>query len=400
MFLVKIMIPPVVIAIVIVFLKAGGPSTISADDPDLIRTRIGGLYFYHGEPFTGVIIDSNEGLVRMKLPVDSGNKFGEMIRYYPDGAVHRKIRYIQGDKHGQEIEYWPNGQVKKQVEYRFGKLDGPFHTWDAEGRLTSVMNYQDGKEVGSQKTLNAQGQLESNYVVAEGRRFGAFKPRDCHGTDAAVQVKPPKQALTSEYLQLADVFKILKLDSSALEPQHGKLPYYLESSLTPLWLSHQAQERLHQSSLGLMPELARESQQIQQLDHAKPVISHFFFTACLGLCPKLFKNLSPLDSILIEAKGSVELWSYTTTPQIDSLARLKSYQARVGFKSSYWHLIRTEEAQLRSLASQYYFIPLKDGQIHSEMVYLSDRNGYLRGIYNGTMRPEVKKLQMDLKSLI
>lgn len=399
MFLVKIMILPLVITVAIVIIKAVGPLTISADDPDLIRTRIGGLYFYQGEPFTGVIIDSNEGLVRMKLPVDNGNKFGEMIRYYPDGAVHRKIRYIQGDKHGQEIEYWPNGQVKKQLVYRFGKLDGPFHTWDAEGQLTSVMNYQDGKEVGSQKTLNAQGQLESNYVVAEGRRFGTFKPRDCHGKDAAVQVKPPKLALTAEYLHLADVFKILKLDSSALEAHPGQLPYYLESSMTPLWLSHQAIERLHQSSLGQMPQLARESQQAEQVAQAKPVISHFFFTACLGLCPQLFKNLSPLDSILIEAKGSVELWSYTTTPQIDSLPRLKSYQARVGFKSSYWHLNRTEEDQLRDLASQYYFIPLLGGQIHSEMIYLSDRKGYLRGIYNGTMKSEVKKLKLDLKSL-
>ena len=102
----------------------------------------------------------------------------------------------------------------------------------------------------------------------------------------------------------------------------------------------------------------------------------------------------------------IVILSYSVTPWIDSVARLKDYAGQNEITSPNWHLLTGSQGEIYKLARQSYFAEedlgyTKDSTefLHTEHVLLIDKTRRIRGIYNGTLQLEIEQLIKDIKLL-
>jgi protein SCO1/2 len=135
-------------------------------------------------------------------------------------------------------------------------------------------------------------------------------------------------------------------------------------------------------------------------------IANFIFTTCAGLCPQMSHQFKILQDSLIR-DTNVVLLSFSVTPQIDSVSRLKDYGEMMGAIPSKWHLLTGDKQAIYDLARKSYFAEeaagiSKDSSqfLHTEHFILADQTGRIRGIYNGTLRLESERLLEDIRTLV
>ena len=107
-----------------------------------------------------------------------------------------------------------------------------------------------------------------------------------------------------------------------------------------------------------------------------------------------------------ENDADVVMLSYSVTPWIDSVSRLKMFADNNDIVSPNWHLLTGNKAAIYKLARQDYFAEedlgfTKDSTefLHTEHILLVDRTKRIRGIYNGTLQLEVEQLIKDIRQL-
>jgi protein SCO1/2 len=132
----------------------------------------------------------------------------------------------------------------------------------------------------------------------------------------------------------------------------------------------------------------------------KIYVANFFFTSCPTICPKMTSQLKRLQSMTKE-EGIVIL-SHSVDPIRDSVARLKKYAIDNGLDTKNWHLMTGDADDLGM--EGYNLSAMEDGSapggfLHSEMVVLVDKEGHLRGMYEGTNTEAMDRLVADIKKL-
>ena len=161
------------------------------------------------------------------------------------------------------------------------------------------------------------------------------------------------------------------------------LPYYNTSDFTPEW-----NVRKHR-----IPPFKFINQLGDTVSNSffknKIYVTNFIFTTCPGICPKLTNNMHVLDSIYKNQKD-VFFLSHTVMPEIDSVKVLKEYCERNDISSLKWNVVTGEKKELYKIAREGYFadnemISNNDEFIHTEKFILIDKEGYVRGVYNGTL---------------
>jgi protein SCO1/2 len=102
----------------------------------------------------------------------------------------------------------------------------------------------------------------------------------------------------------------------------------------------------------------------------------------------------------------VVLLSYTVTPWIDSVAKLKKYTIAKNITNPNWHFLTGSQSAIYNLARTSYFAEedigfTKDSTefLHTEHIILVDKNKRIRGIYNGTLKLEIEQLIKDIARL-
>ncbi len=143
----------------------------------------------------------------------------------------------------------------------------------------------------------------------------------------------------------------------------------------------------------------------------KIVIADFFFTTCPGICPKMTSNMKLLqDSILKNYSAfhaPIRLISHTVNPTMDSLPVLSEYAELYDVNPKLWWLVTGDKDSLYNLSTGFYKLPaidlsaeedttLPEPFVHSERFVLLDRDGYIRGYYDGTDSAMVNQLFKDL----
>ena len=108
-----------------------------------------------------------------------------------------------------------------------------------------------------------------------------------------------------------------------------------------------------------------------------------------------------------EKDSNIVQLSYSVTPWIDNVAKLKTYATNNGIKSANWHLLTGNKAAIYTLARTSYFAEedlgfTKDSSefLHTEHILLVDKQKHIRGIYNGTLQLEIEQLIKDIHTLI
>jgi len=97
--------------------------------------------------------------------------------------------------------------------------------------------------------------------------------------------------------------------------------------------------------------------------------------------------------------NDILLLSHTVMPVKDSVPVLKQYAIDNEIISGKWNLVTGDKNQIYDLARTSYFADEdfvktqdEDAFIHTENFILIDKKGRIRGVYNGTIELEIKRL--------
>jgi protein SCO1/2 len=198
---------------------------------------------------------------------------------------------------------------------------------------------------------------------------------------------------------------IITLFYNALQPKK-KLPVYqpadFNAELVDPEMSHvKKYHRVADFSL-----INQNGDTITRSDYeGKIYIADFFFTTCPTICPIMTDNMAYLQEELM-AQPEVLLLSHSVTPGIDSVAQLKRYALEKGVIDEKWNLLTGDKKQIYELARKSYMAVKTDGDggpydmIHTENFILVDKEGRIRGTYDGTKRDEMQRLLSDLEILL
>ncbi|TAE21751.1 MAG: SCO family protein [Cytophagales bacterium] len=204
----------------------------------------------------------------------------------------------------------------------------------------------------------------------------------------------------------------LTLLATACRPESEQagvgLPYYNTPDFTPVWVNDA--RSLDQTITHRIADFRftdQTGQSVTQETVAGRVhVANFFFTACPSICPKMTNLLRAVQDTF-ERDNRVVLLSYSVTPWLDSVPRLRQYAQQKGVRATQWHLLTGERGKLYDLARRSYFAEEAIGFtrdstefLHTEHLILVDQNRRIRGVYNGTMPLEIDKLIGDIRVLL
>lgn len=163
----------------------------------------------------------------------------------------------------------------------------------------------------------------------------------------------------------------------------------------------------------------------------KVYVAEYFFTTCKGICPKMNANMRRVYNEYKNADNFL-IVSHTCQPEVDSLPLLKEYAHKmINGKLNYengnyyvndpvgpipdtlsktnWKFVTGDKAELYRLARQGYMIDngkpdttqnISDQFIHTQFFALVDKNGRVRGIYDGLKEKEIEQLMGDIAGLL
>ena len=132
---------------------------------------------------------------------------------------------------------------------------------------------------------------------------------------------------------------------------------------------------------------------------------NFFFTTCKGICPRMNSQMA---RVYEKYKGNLEVQiiSHTVNPENDSVPVLAEYAKRFHANANQWHFVTGDKPQLYNLARKSYLISDTRGDggkedfVHSQNFALIDKEGHIRGIYNGTDSSEVNRMMVEMDVLL
>lgn len=138
-------------------------------------------------------------------------------------------------------------------------------------------------------------------------------------------------------------------------------------------------------------------------------IADFFFTRCGTICPKIQSNLTRVQE-LFKANSDIVFLSYSVDPVNDQPKELKVYAQRYGAIPGKWYFLTGDKGVIYNLAQRGYFLPVVDhgvsyGKpdetfIHSEKLVLVDKQGIIRGFYDGTNKEDIERLIAEIRVLL
>lgn len=184
------------------------------------------------------------------------------------------------------------------------------------------------------------------------------------------------------------------------------LPYYNTPDFTPLWLSSREASAENIHTISDFTFTNQDGKPVSKSDFdGKIYAANFFFTSCPGICPAMTKNMFKVQQAF-ERDDDVKMVSYSVMPWADSVAALKNYEKTFNIKNGMWELVTGNTSQIYELARKSYFAEEEAGFnsdstefLHTEHILLIDKEGYIRGVYNGTLALEIERMIEDIKIL-
>jgi protein SCO1/2 len=131
-------------------------------------------------------------------------------------------------------------------------------------------------------------------------------------------------------------------------------------------------------------------------------VADFIFTQCTSACPILTSKL-----ILVQKRvqlPAVRFISFSVDPEHDTPAALKAYAQLWEGDQARWRLLSTNPTGLAQLTAAMKVTAAASGDpdnpiIHSNLFFLIDTAGRVRGIYNSGESEAVSRLEEDVRTL-
>lgn len=185
------------------------------------------------------------------------------------------------------------------------------------------------------------------------------------------------------------------------------LPYYNTADFTPIFISNKS--IVNDSITHQIADFTFTNQDGKLISNknisGKIHVANFIFTSCNSICPVMTSNFQKVSDSF-KNDSNIVMLSYSVTPWIDSVAKLKSYQKKNNISNPNWHFLTGNKAKIYKLARTSYFAEedlgfTKDSTqfLHTEHILLVDKSKRIRGIYNGTLKLDIDQLITDIKIL-
>jgi protein SCO1 len=210
------------------------------------------------------------------------------------------------------------------------------------------------------------------------------------------------------FLRGSFVLFIMVLISCSEKRKEPLLPYYNTPEFTPeFFASEKAATEKITHTIPSFSFTDQNGKQVTQKEiEGKIHVANFIFTRCGSICPVMTKHLKLLQNAF-KNNPEVVLLSYSVTPWIDSVSRLKAYADNNGITATNWHLLTGVQSDIYKLARTSYFAEedlgfTKDSTdfLHTEHILLVDKSKRIRGIYNGTLQLDIEQLEKDIELLL
>ena len=195
--------------------------------------------------------------------------------------------------------------------------------------------------------------------------------------------------------------------SRTSELEELPLPFYNNPDFTSEWIEEDAAGYNDIHRISPFTFVNQDGQTVtEKTFEDKIYVANFFFTICPGVCPRMTANLLTIQEAF-EKDQSVAILSHTVMPWVDSVATLKSYAQIKGVNSEQWHLVTGSKEDLYNTARGSYFadegfgksVTIESDFLHTENIVLVDKKRRIRGVYNGTLPLEMKRLIEDIHIL-
>lgn len=205
---------------------------------------------------------------------------------------------------------------------------------------------------------------------------------------------------------VASVWGCSKKSEKRMNPEI-ELPYYSDAIFTPEWLSPEDTKYDGIHTIADFSFVDQNGDMItNQTFENKIYVTNFFFTLCPNVCPRMTKNLKKIQKEFASDE-SVKILSHTVMPWVDSVGRLAEYASLNDIDVSQWSLVTGDKKYLYQMARESYFadegfgktVTTDEDFLHTENIILVDTKRRIRGIYNGTLPLEMKRMIEDIYTL-
>ncbi|WP_424963244.1 SCO family protein [Ekhidna sp.] len=196
--------------------------------------------------------------------------------------------------------------------------------------------------------------------------------------------------------------------TSKKEKAEIDLPFYSEETFTAEWIAEDDPRYGKIHTISDFEFINQEGKLItNKTFDGKVYVANFFFTLCPTVCPKMEANLSLIQEEF-QGNDQVGILSHTVMPWADSVARLKVYALQNDINSDQWHLVTGEQEEIYKMGRLDYFadegfgkgVTDLDDFLHTENIVLVDQKRRIRGIYNGTLKLEMRRMIEDIRYLL
>lgn len=133
-------------------------------------------------------------------------------------------------------------------------------------------------------------------------------------------------------------------------------------------------------------------------------VADFFFTSCETICPMMTSRMKKVAKHIANM-DDVRILSFSVDPEHDTPSVLKQYGEANGVDFKKWTFLTGDEAYIHELGGEAYLLNMmrdsasQGGFLHSEYFVLVDKNGRIRGMYDGTSDNDVERLTKEIDVL-
>lgn len=138
----------------------------------------------------------------------------------------------------------------------------------------------------------------------------------------------------------------------------------------------------------------------------KIYVTDFFFTACPTICIAMTENMKEAYKEL-EQYDDVMLLSFTVDPRRDMVETLARYGRKHNINSAKWKLLTGDQEEIYNLAYRDYkvnaVVDTSTGKVefvHDNKFILVDKEGIIRGYYDGTNMDDVDRMITETRQLV
>ena len=129
-------------------------------------------------------------------------------------------------------------------------------------------------------------------------------------------------------------------------------------------------------------------------------VADFIFTTCGGICPTMTANMAQLHRSYVLA-DDVRLVSISVNPENDTPELLKTYAKKFKANTGRWLFLTGPLADIQKLVVGSFKLGKIDEPVfHSSYFTLVDREGRIRGYYDGMDKEKLARLFKDIATLL